>query len=104
VRPTVVRPGPRPNNRYQFRNNDIVRLRQRYQSRFGCINRARGPHFVIGGYIPLGYRRYFQPVPPDLLRYLPPPPGYRIGYYGGYCVVYDPVTFAILSFVDLLGG
>ncbi len=40
-----------------------------------------------------------------MLGYLPPPPpGYRIGYYGGYCVVYNPVTFVILSFVDLLGG
>jgi hypothetical protein len=25
-----------------------------------------------------------------------------IGYFDGYCVVYDPVTFAILSLVDLL--
>ena len=39
----------------------------------------------------------------DLLGYLPPvPPGYAIGYFYGYCVVYDPVTFTILNFVDLL--
>jgi len=25
-----------------------------------------------------------------------------IGYFDGYCVVYDPVTFTILSLVDLL--
>jgi hypothetical protein len=59
--------------------------------------------FVIGGSIPFGDRGYFTPVPPHLLGYLPaPPPGYVIGYFDGYCVVYDPVTFTILSFVDLL--
>jgi hypothetical protein len=38
-----------------------------------------------------------------LLGYLPPPPpGYAIGYFDGYMVVYDPASFQILSWVDLL--
>lgn len=59
---------------------------------------------MIGTGIPFGYRGYFRPVPPQLLGYLPPPPpGYAMGYYDGYVVVYDPVSFAILNLVDLLG-
>jgi hypothetical protein len=78
-------------------------MRRYYARNLGYINRGRRPHFVIGGYIPLGSRGYFRPVPAPLLGYLPPvPPGYLVGYYDGYCVVYDPVTFAIVSFVDLL--
>jgi hypothetical protein len=78
-------------------------LRRHYRRRFSYINRGRRPVFVIGGYIPFGDRGYFSPVPPDLIAYLPPvPPGYTIGYFDGYCVVYDPVSFAILNFIDLL--
>jgi hypothetical protein len=78
-------------------------MRRYYRRNFGYINRGRRPVFVIGGYIPFGDRGYFRPVPPHLLGYLPPPPpGYVIGYFDGYCVVYDPISFTILSFVDLL--
>jgi hypothetical protein len=78
-------------------------MQRYYRRNFGYIYRSRRPVFVIGGYIPFGDRGYFTPVPPHLLGYLPPPPpGYVIGYFDGYCVVYDPVTFTILSLVDLL--
>ncbi|MFZ0521998.1 MAG: hypothetical protein WAL95_13305 [Candidatus Acidiferrales bacterium] len=74
-----------------------------YRRNFSYIKRSRRPVFIIGGYIPFGSRGYFTPLPPNLLGYLPPPPpGYVIGYYDGYCVVYDPVTFTILNVVDLL--
>jgi hypothetical protein len=34
--------------------------------------------------------------------YLPPvPPGYEIGYFDGYCLVYDPYTLRIESVLDL---
>lgn len=80
------------------------RMRRYYRRNFGYINRSRRPVFIIGGYIPLGYRGYFTPVPPPMLGYLPPPPpGYVIGYFDGYCVVYNPTTYQILSFADLLG-
>ena len=80
-------------------------MRRYYRRDFGYINRSRRPVFVVGGYIPYGDRGYFTPVPPPLLGYLPPPPpGYVIGYFDGYTVVYDPVTFTILNFVDLLNS
>jgi hypothetical protein len=97
--------GPRTFSRVRHANgpNDRDRMRRYYRRNFGYINRSRRPVFVIGGSIPFGDRGYFTPVPPHLLGYLPPPPpGYVIGYFDGYCVVYDPVTFTILSFVDLL--
>lgn len=88
---------------YAFRPQDRDRIRRYYARNLGYINRARRPRFVIGTYIPVGYRGYFRPVPAPLLGYLPPPPpGYAIGYFDGYCVVYDPITFAILNLVDLL--
>ncbi len=116
VRPTPPRPQPgKPGYRppsgrppsgrppYHWRPNDRDYLRRYYRRNLGYINLSRRPVFIIGGYIPFGSRGYFTPLPPPLLGYLPPPPpGYVIGYYDGYCVVYDPVTFTILSVVDLL--
>jgi hypothetical protein len=105
-RPQPSKPGYRPpSNRppYNWRPNDRDYLRRYYRRNFGYINRSRRPVFIIGGYIPFGDRGYFRPLPAHLLGYLPPPPpGYVIGYFDGYCVVYDPVTFTILSIADLL--
>ncbi|MFZ0882136.1 MAG: hypothetical protein WAN14_01945, partial [Candidatus Acidiferrales bacterium] len=106
-RPPSGRPqsGRPPSSRppYNWRPNDRDYLRRYYRRNFSYINRSRRPVFIIGGYIPFGSRGYFTPLPPNLLGYLPPPPpGYVIGYYDGYCVVYDPVTFTILNVVDLL--
>ena len=93
--------GPRPN--YQFRAQDRSRLLSQYRRSLAGINRARRPRFVRGGYFAGSLLRYFTPAPPALYRYLPPvPPGYALGYYQGYVVVYDPATFFILNFVDLL--
>jgi hypothetical protein len=102
-RPSSARPPNAGRPGYTFRPSDRDRMRRYYARNLGYINRARRPRFVIGGYIPLGDRRYFTPVPAPLLGYLPPPPpGYAVGYFQGYCVVYDPVTFALLNFIDLL--
>lgn len=88
---------------YQFRSQDTGRLRQYYQGRFGRINRSHRPRFSRGGYIPRTYWGDFQPVPSSLLVYLPAvPPGYAIGYYDGYVVVYDPTTYLIISVLDIL--
>ncbi len=74
-----------------FFNNDMLR-----------INRARRPHFIVGGYFPHQYVTYLQPIPPEVITYLPPvPPGYAMGYYDGYTVVYDPATYLIVSVLDL---
>ena len=67
------------------------------------INRARRPRFVIGGFFPYGDIGYLTPLPPELYGTMPPPPpGYAMGYFDGYVVVYDPVSYFIASFVDLL--
>jgi hypothetical protein len=67
------------------------------------INRARRPHFAIGGFFPYSYISYLTPLPPNVYGYLPPPPpGYQMGYYDGYVVVYDPVTYLMLNVIDLL--
>lgn len=58
---------------------------------------------MIGGFFPYGYIPYLSPLPPDVYGYLPPPPlGYSMGYYDGYVVVYDPVTYFIANVIDLL--
>jgi hypothetical protein len=107
-RPNQGRPpqwGHRPTNRpsYSFRNNDRAYLHRYYQSRFGTINRLNRPRFVIGGFFPYAYISYIQPLPPDVYGYLPPPPmGYSMGYYQGYVVVYDPITYFIANVIDIL--
>jgi hypothetical protein len=71
--------------------------------RLGGINRANRPRFVIGGFFPYTYIPYITPLPPNVYGYLPPPPpGYQMGYYDGYVVVYDPLTYFIANVVDLL--
>lgn len=106
TRPAPKRPvaHPAPSSRsYAFRSQDISRLRSQYRSNYANVNRARRPHFYRGGYIPVTYRRYFQPVPPAVIGYLPPvPPGYAVGYYDGYVAVYSLATFAILNLIDLM--
>jgi Ni/Co efflux regulator RcnB len=58
---------------------------------------------MAGRVIPVAYRPQVAVLPAHVHRHLPPPPrGYRVGYYQGYSVVYDPVTFTILSVLDLL--
>jgi hypothetical protein len=99
------RPPPRPVNRPHYNFGDGgngFRLRRYFNSDMARINRARRPHFLAGGYFPRQYVTYLQPIPPDVLGYLPPvPPGYAIGYYDGYTVVYDPTTYLIASVLDL---
>jgi hypothetical protein len=107
-RPSHGRPpqwGHRPSKRpsYSFRPNDRSYLHRYYLSRLGAINRANRPRFIIGGFFPYGYIPYLSPLPPDVYGYLPPPPpGYSMGYYDGYVVVYDPATYFMVNVIDLL--
>ena len=106
------RPGGRPPNwgrppqrrpSYQFRPTDRDLLRRHYLSRLGFINRARRPVFAVGGYFPYGDIGYLSPLPPDIYGAVPPPPfGYQMGYFDGYVVVYDPMTYFIANVIDLL--
>jgi hypothetical protein len=66
------------------------------------INRSRRPVFAMGGYFPYGDVQYLSAVPGSLYGTLPPPPpGYQMGYYDGYVVVYDPLTYFIANVIDL---
>lgn len=88
---------------YSFRSNDRSRLHSYYMARLGAINRYNRPIFRVGGYFPYADIGYLSPLPPDLYGTLPPPPyGYQMGYYDGYVVVYDPMTYFIASVIDLL--
>lgn len=101
--------GPQPRQQtagpqsYQFRDDDRSKLQRHYKRSLDNVNRSRRPHFEAGGHIPAPYRHAITEAPESLRRRMPPPPqGYRIGYYQGYSVVYDPNTFLILSVLDLL--
>ena len=74
-----------------------------YRSHLRYIHRSRRPLFSVGGYFPYGDIGYLSPLPVWLYGQLPPPPsGYQMGYFDGYVVVYDPVTYFIANMVDLL--
>ncbi len=92
---------PRPHYSFGDGGNGF-RLRRYFNGDMAHINRNRRPHFLVGGYFPRQYVTSLQPIPPDIYGYLPPvPPGYSMGYYDGYTVVYDPATFVIASVLDL---
>ena len=97
--------GRPPQNRppYQWRPGDWDYLHRYYYRNLGYISRAGRPVWIAGGFIPYGYISYLTPLPPHLYGYLPPPPpGYSMGYFQGYVVVYDPRTGFIVNVVDLL--
>jgi Ni/Co efflux regulator RcnB len=88
---------------YHFRAADRAYLQRHYQSSLRTVRVDRRPHFARGHVIPQAYRSHLTVLPPHLRHRLPPPPrGYQVGYYQGYSVVYDPLTYGILSVLDLL--
>ena len=111
-RPQPGRPGGRPPQwgrppahrpSYHFRPNDRSYLHRYYRRSLLGINLARRPRFIVGGFFPYGDIQYITPLPPEVYGYLPPPPlGYQMGYFDGYVVVYDPISYFIANVVDLL--
>jgi hypothetical protein len=107
-RPNPGRPpqwGRPPQNRpsYNFRPNNRSYLHNYYRRSLLGINRLNRPRFTIGGFFPFAYIPYITELPPQVYGQLPPPPpGYSMGYYDGYVVVYDPITYFIANVVDLL--
>jgi len=88
---------------YRFRDSDRLHLQRHYGSSLRTVRVDRRPVFMPGRVIPPMYRPQVVVLPAHVHRHLPPPPrGYQVGYYQGYSVVYDPVTFTILSVLDLL--
>ncbi|MCB5188912.1 hypothetical protein LG200_12960 [Methylobacillus caricis] len=99
VRPVIVQ----QDVHYHFRDNDRYRLRVQYERSLRMVNRDHRPYFQPGYAVLPAYRPYITPVPVQILHRLPPPPpGYVIGYYQGYNVVYDPISFIVLTTIDLL--
>lgn len=106
------RPGPRPPQwghrpphrpSYSFRPRDRSYLHRYYLNRLAGINRGFRIHLFVGSFFPYADIPYITPLPPDLYGTLPPPPpGYELGYYEGYVVVYDPITYYIADVIDLL--
>ena len=74
--------------------NDIKRWRQHPDRRHDL--RA-------GERLPSGVR--LKSVPTSYYRTLPPPPqGYRLGYYDGYVVAYNPTTQIVADVLDLVSA
>ncbi len=97
--------GRPPQNRptWGFRPNNRSYLHQYYFRILANVNRANRPVFTVGGFFPYAYIGYLTPVPVSLYGHVPPPPpGYQMGYYDGYVVVYDPGSYYILDVIDLL--
>ncbi|NUU01262.1 hypothetical protein [Herbaspirillum robiniae] len=92
-----------PDRHYEFRDADREKLRQHYNGDLKRVDRGHRPDFREGQPVPADYRGRIKPVPQSVRRDLPPPPkGYQMGYYDGYTVVYDPVSFTILQVLDIL--
>ncbi|WP_295852501.1 hypothetical protein [uncultured Xylophilus sp.] len=86
---------------YAFRPADRDRLVRYYGPQLPP--QAYGWRPYPGARMAPDYRRHLQPVPQQVLYELPPPPrGYRMGYYQGNAVVYDPVTSVVLSVLNLV--
>jgi hypothetical protein len=102
-RPPVHHPPYHPGRpNYIWGGGNGWRLHQFFLGDMRRINRIHRHYFYIGGYFPQIFVEYIQPIPPDLMLYLPPvPPGLEIGYYDGYCLIYDPDTLRIFSVIDL---
>jgi len=105
-------PGPRPPVHYPhygpaypsyvWGGGDGWRLHQFFRGDMQRIHRMRRRSLVVGGFLPRSYVGMIQPIPPGLMVYLPPvPPGYEVGYYDGYGLLYDPRTLRIVSAIDL---
>lgn len=99
--PSGPLPGyPRPG--YVWGGGNGWRLRHFFLGNVTPRGRAHRQHFYVGGYFPFIYLPQIQPIPEELMTYLPPvPPGYDIGYYDGYCFVYDSETLRIDNVIDL---
>jgi hypothetical protein len=78
------------------------RLHQFFLRDMRRVDRWNRHQLFVGGFVPRTFVDWIQPIPPQLMVYMPPvPPGHAIGYFDGYCMVYDPYTLQIESVIDL---
>jgi hypothetical protein len=88
--------------RYTWGTGSGWRLHQFFLGDMRPMSRMHRNHFFIGGYFPRIFLDRIQPIPAGLMVDLPPvPPEYEIGYYDGYCLVYDPNSSEIVGVIDL---
>jgi hypothetical protein len=86
---------------YHFRGDEKTKLRASYRD-INRVDRSRRVTITREQAIPVDIRTRIEPVPVDVVSYLPPPPpGYIFGFVDGYCVVYDPNTFIVIDVIDL---
>jgi hypothetical protein len=78
------------------------RVHQYFLADMRRIDRVERPYLSVGSYLwPQDLDR-MERIPQELMAYLPPvPPGYAMGYYDGYCLVYDPYSLVIVGMIDL---
>jgi hypothetical protein len=90
------------NPHYAWGYGNGGRLRRFFLGDARYIYRPHRRLLFSGGYLPGMYLKDMEPIPPTLMKYLPRVPrGFEIGYYDGYCLVYDPEILWILSAIDL---
>lgn len=90
---------------YHFRAEDRDHFSPHYEKdiRKWRQHSDRRNHFRAGERLPSGVR--LKSVPASYYRTLPPPPpGYRLGYYEGYVVAYNPTTQIVADVLDLVGA
>ena len=95
------------NQSYRFRSEDRDHFRPHYESNVRQWEQHpdRRHHVRAGEHLPADYRSRLKPVPTSYYRDLPPVPrGYRMGYYDGYVVAYDPTTQIVADVLDLVGA
>jgi Ni/Co efflux regulator RcnB len=87
---------------YAWNRGNVRRLHSYFYEDMRRVNQWHRWHLFVGGYFPRRYESYIQPIPPSLMVYLSPvPPRYEIGYFDGYCFVYDPRSLLVVSVVDV---
>ena len=90
---------------YVWNRGNVKRLHRYFYEDMRRVNQWHRRPLFVGGYFPRRFELYIQPIPPSLMRYLPPvPPRYEIGYFDGYCFVYDPRSLLVVSVVDVFAN
>jgi Ni/Co efflux regulator RcnB len=88
---------------YHFRTQDKAHLQPHYRAMNVKVDTAHRWAWHRGVNLPSGWHDNIQPLPQaDIALLPPPPPGYLIGYYDGWAVVYDPNTGVVLDAIDVM--
>ncbi len=96
--------GPGRGHPRYFRQEDYAPLRRYYAGPRDLPPGLRKKYYRTGT-LPRGWQKKIRPVPPELVRVLPPPPPYcEFGYVDGVAVVYDRRTRIIVDAIDIVNA